>query len=135
MDFCKFDNAPERAAGHLDLRKDSSPPMRAPRHEPAILGELVELLASHPGGLRRWSVMRAIRDSRSRASRPMSLKFESQVERVFRGCCSNCAELGKNPENALFYRPEGKAGEVWAVHAERARAWLAQEPGYQHQTP
>jgi len=107
--------------------------MRAPHIERSILNELVELLASHPCGLRRWSVMRAIRDSRSRASRPMSLKFETEIERVFRGCCSNCVESRGNPKDALFYRPEGKAGEVWAVHADRARTWLAQAPGFQHE--
>lgn len=101
----------------------STPISRVPRAEPSILGELVAVLAPHPGGLRRWSVMRAIRDNRSRASQAMSLKFENEVERVFRSSCSNCGELSGNPQTALFYRPEGKAGEVWAVHAERAKAW------------
>jgi hypothetical protein len=74
-----------------------------------IVAELIKVLTPHPGGLRRWSVMRAIRADRSRASRPVSLKFEAEVERVFKA-------------SELFYKPEGKAGEVWAVHAERVRA-------------
>jgi hypothetical protein len=134
MVLCKFDTSAGRGANYIDLRKDSDPSMGAPGIEATILSELVELLVNHPGGLRRWSVMRAIRDNRSRASRPMSLKFEIEIERVFRGCCSNCGELNRDPESALFYRPADKAGEVWAVHLERARAWLSKAARYQHQT-
>ena len=91
-----------------------------------VLDELVKVLSPHPGGLRRFSVMRAIRALRDRSSRPISLKFEAEIERAFRSACANWSG-GKPPENsdALFYRPEGKAGEVWAVYADRASAWLA----------
>jgi hypothetical protein len=91
-----------------------------------VLDELVKVLSPHPGGLRRFSVMRAIRVLRDRSSRPISLKFEAEIERAFRSACANWSG-GKPPENsdALFYRPEGKAGEVWAVYADRASAWLA----------
>ena len=94
--------------------------------DPYVLDELVKVLSPHPGGLRRWSVMRAIRALRDRSQRPVSLKFEAEIERAFRSSCANWAG-GKVPEstNALFYRPDGKAGEVWAVHADRAKAWLA----------
>lgn len=91
-----------------------------------VLDELVKVLSPHPGGLRRFSVMRAIRVLRERSSRPISLKFEAEIERAFRSACANWSG-GKPPEgsNALFYRPEGKAGEVWAVNAERAGDWLS----------
>lgn len=94
--------------------------------DPFVLDELVKVLSPHPGGLRRWSVMRAIRALRDRSQRPVSLKFEAEIERAFRSSCANWAG-GKVPDssNTLFYRPDGKAGEVWAVHADRAKAWLA----------
>ena len=94
--------------------------------DPYVLDELVKVLSPHPGGLRRWSVMRAIRALRDRSQRPVSLKFEAEIERAFRSSCANWAG-GKVPEstNALFYRPDGKAGEVWAVYADRAKAWRA----------
>ena len=122
MNFYKFHSSQYR---ETPIRKEqnSGPALRRPRAEPSILSELIEVLAPHPGGLRRWSVMRAIRENRGRTSRATSLKFEDEIERVFRSSCSNCGDVKQNPETALFYKPEGKAGEVWAVHAERAQAW------------
>ena len=97
------------------------------RADPLILDELLKVLEPHPGGLRRWSVMRAIRSGRDRNSRPVSLKFEDEVERVFRSFCTDAGDAGVRElatDRAFFYRPEGKAGEVWAVHRDRAKAWL-----------
>jgi hypothetical protein len=126
MNFYKFDKPLNPAGTYREVRNghDAGPVLRGPRVEPSVLSELIEVLAPHPGGLRRWSVMRAIRDRRGRSARAISLKFEIEVERVFRNSCSNCGEMNRDPETALFYRPEGKAGEVWAVHAERAKAWI-----------
>jgi hypothetical protein len=86
-----------------------------------ILGELMIVLKPHPRGLRRWSVMRALRENRRRLARDIPLKFESDVERVFRRFCAEDAD--GNPrlvENAPFYRPRETAGEVWALSPERA---------------
>jgi len=54
---------------------------------PTIVEELIAALAPHPRGLRRWSVMRAIRKSREALSREIPLKLESDVERAFRRFC------------------------------------------------
>jgi hypothetical protein len=84
---------------------------RAPR--PTIVEELVAALAPHPGGLRRWSVMRAIRKSREAVSREIPLKLEADVERAFRQFCRN--DNAQTSGTALFCRPPEKAGEVWAL--------------------
>jgi hypothetical protein len=92
-----------------------------------ILPELIKVLAPHPGGLRRWSVMRAIRNDRERASRDIPHKFEDEVERTFRRFCADKddAETRVCPAcDALFYRPREKTGEVWALIPDRAKAWL-----------
>ncbi|MGD0191974.1 MAG: hypothetical protein ABSD74_14635 [Rhizomicrobium sp.] len=98
------------------------------RGEQSVIEELVKVLAPHPSGLRRWSVMRAIRVDRERAMMDVSPKFEDDIERVFRRFCAGYGDGKSNscpPEKALFHRPAERAGEVWAVHHDRAKAWLA----------
>ncbi len=94
-----------------------------------ILAEIIAALAPHPGGLRRWSVMRAIRRKREAVSRDVPLKFEADVERIFRQFCSDAADSGLRKSaagEALFYRPKEKAGEVWALHDDYRRRSLDQ---------
>ena len=85
--------------------------LRAPC--PTIVEELVAALAPHPAGLRRWSVMRAIRKSREAVSREIPLKLESDVERAFRQFCRGDGLRAEG--KVLFCRPAEKAGEVWAL--------------------
>ena len=92
---------------------------------PTIVEELVTALAGHPGGLRRWSVMRAIRKGREAVSRDIPLKLEADVERTFRRFCRN--DEMRASSTALFYRPAEKAGEVWALDTSYADAGEIQE--------
>ena len=90
--------------------------------EMAILKELVDVLQPHAQGLRKWSVMRAIRMQRNRVSQGIPQKLEEQVERTFRRFCADASEADNracSAENAPFYRPKGKAGEVWALIPDR----------------
>jgi hypothetical protein len=91
----------------------------APR--PTILEELVAVLAPHPHGLRRWSVMRTIRKNREAIAREIPLKLESDVERAFRQFCRGDGMRAASG-TALFCRPAEKAGEVWALDAAYAGA-------------
>jgi len=105
---------------------------RKPYVDQSIVAELIKVLASQPDGRRRWSVMRAIRADRQRDLREIPQKFEDEVERTFRHYCADFGD-GKSrtltAETALFHRPREKAGEVWAVHVDRANAWLESEHG------
>jgi hypothetical protein len=121
-----YDERPEPLA----LQRDAEVAARRTRPDQPILGELIKVLTPYPGGLRRWSVMRAIRSDRERASREVSQKFEDEVERTFRRFCAdqNVAKPEQiTASDALFYRPQEKAGEVWAIIPERAKAWLDSE--------
>lgn len=97
------------------------------RSDQVILLELIKVLAPHPGGLRRWSVMRAIRSDRDRTARDIPQKFEDEVERTFRRFCADWVDAKSRScaaSDALFYRPRERAGEVWAVFPDRAKAWI-----------
>jgi hypothetical protein len=83
-----------------------------PQTDPTIIDELVAVLAPHPAGLRRWSVMNAIRKQRQSAGRDVPLKMEADIERAFRGSCTAGAS-----RTARFRRPSETAGEVWALNA------------------
>jgi hypothetical protein len=82
---------------------------------PTIVEEIVAALTPHPKGLRRWSVMRAIRKDREAVSREIPLKLEADVERTFRRFCRDDGRPASG--TALFCRPAEKAGEVWALDA------------------
>lgn len=91
------------------------PPSGGPSR-PTILAELIDVLRAHPKGLRRWSVMRAMRDSRKRQSREVPAKLEAEVERIFRRYCADDKNFRVCDVNeAPFFRPTETAGEVWAL--------------------
>jgi hypothetical protein len=96
------------------------------RSDQLILVELIKVLAPYPGGLRRWSVMRAIRRDRESAARDIPQNFENEVERIFRRFCADAGDAKTSTcaaKDAFFYRPKEKAGEVWGLFSERAKAW------------
>lgn len=92
--------------------------------DPETLIDLVKVLALHPHGLRRWSVMRAIRAEREQSHRAIPQRIEDEVERAFRSRCADVVPKAPAVQSALFYLPKEKAGEVWAVYPERAQAVL-----------
>lgn len=92
--------------------------------EAQLLADLIQLLLKNPAGLRRWSVMRAMRTELARTNRSIPHKLEDDVERVFRRYSASPGDA-VSARQALFFRPGEKAGEVWAVHPEPAQAWLA----------
>jgi len=96
---------------------------------PSGLLDLIAVLRLHPKGLRRWSVMRAMRLKSEKAGREVSPKFEDDVERIFRRhCAGDPVRIGANDGTIeLFHRPKDKAGEVWAVDLAKAKAWLGED--------
>ena len=116
----------ERNAFHFESRVESGQASRQTRESVSTLAELVEVLSLHPAGLRRWSVMRAIRREREQSARDIPQKLEDEVERAFRRFCIDQPDgkaRGCSEDTALFYRPQEKAGEVWALIPGRGEAW------------
>ena len=95
---------------------------RVPR--PTIVEELVAALAPHPGGLRRWSVMRAIRNSREAVSREIPLKLEADVERAFRQLCRNDGMRSLRHDAVLPPRRKGRG----SLGARCQLCWRRQDP-------
>lgn len=112
------------AALFLFCRSERAMPLPRPHFvsgdniDTSIVDELVAVLAAHPGGLRRWSVMNAIRQRRRAAARDIPLKMEAEIERTFRQFCAR--DISDTLGAALFCRPGEKAGEVWALAAPPA---------------
>jgi len=109
----------------LDRVRSSEPTPARLRADQTILNDLIAVLTANKAGLRRWSVMRAMRTKAEKANRDISPKFEDDVERAFRKFCEgDPVRTGSHAATAIFFRPKEKAGEVWAVYPEKAEAWL-----------
>jgi len=95
------------------------------RSDAVILAELRAVLSAHPDGLRRWSVMQAIRKGRSHTGHAIPQNFEAEVERTFRRFCAHAMTKHSDApsKDAFFFRPAEKAGEVWALLRDRAPSW------------
>ena len=116
------------AQSSIDVLEARRPAPRPPG-ETKTVADIIAALLPHPRGLRRWSVMRAIRNDLRNASRSIPHKLEDDVERAFRHFCAPGKTGAEAPSgHALFFRPAETAGEVWAVHADRAAAWLETNP-------
>jgi hypothetical protein len=114
-------NNPERRRTLQDYERKSM--------GPSGLLDLIAVLRPHPQGLRRWSVMRAMRVRSERAGREVTPKFEDDIERIFRRHCAGDSVRAGVPQDTveLFFRPKDKAGEVWAVDLAKAKVWLGEE--------
>jgi len=115
MSIAEFDR-PESTAPRTPARK---------RYDRTLMKDLIDVLEANPKGLRRWSVMRAMRTRRERAGHEITLKFEDEVERLFREYCVN--DPPRENETRPFFKPKETAGEVWAVDAQRLTAFLERE--------
>jgi hypothetical protein len=96
------------------------------RADRALILDLISVLSQQPTGLRRWSVMRAMKTLSEKANREVSPKFEDDVERAFRRHCEGDSVhtgMADKPQ-VLFFRPKESVGEVWAVHRDKAEAWM-----------
>lgn len=106
------------------VRRAERSPSRA-RRDRTLLLDLVAVLEANPKGLRRWSVMRAMRTRRAEAGHEITPKFEDEVERLFRDYCAS--EPSRESETRPFFKPKETAGEVWAVDAGCLRRFRERE--------
>jgi hypothetical protein len=55
---------------------------------------------------------------------PMPRAFKKTVQSFLNQHTSQSSQWNKKPEDDLFYSPKGKGSGTWAVHQDRAAAWL-----------
>ena len=55
---------------------------------------------------------------------PMPKKFEQTVQSAFNHHSAQSSVFKSGPEDDLFYSPGGKGSGYWAVHRDKAEAWL-----------
>jgi len=65
-----------------------------------------------------------LRAIRRPAGLPMPRKFEHTVQSFLNQHTSQSTQWNGKTEDDLFYSPKGKGSGTWAVHHDRATAWL-----------
>jgi hypothetical protein len=75
-------------------------------------------------GRRRVLVIDDLWRLRTPSGLPMPRKFEHTVQSTFNHHTSQSSRWNSRVEEDLFFSPEGKGSGLWAVHRDRAAAWL-----------
>lgn len=101
----------------LELRKHK-------RDNPYVV-DLIAILLPHPAGLERQHVVAQIERMRRAKKLPIPKTLDAVVQSAFQGHASQYAAYrGSTDADDLFHAPRGKGAGIWAVHRERAIAWL-----------
>jgi len=88
---------------------------------------IIEVLLPHPEGLSRQDVIDRVTSKRRAAGYSLPKDVMRTVQSAFNGHHQGSSEFrrrGRKPEDAFFYPVGGKWSGVWAVDANRAKAWL-----------
>ncbi len=97
------------------------------RRQHPYLMDLIEVLQPYPRGLSRQIVLHTLEKRRQRDGLPIPPKFEQAVQSVYNRHCVDSLVFIKRKtplSEGLFHSPGGKGSGTWAVHSERAAAWL-----------
>jgi hypothetical protein len=92
------------------------------RRDNPYLADLIRALL--PGPSHRSWVIDAMEKRRKSVGLPIPAKFDAAVQSVYNRFCGD-SDIGPSREAALFYSPQGKGSGYWAVHSDRAQAWLS----------
>src|SRR5262245_45592392 len=97
------------------------------RQEHPYVLYLIKVLWPYRYGLRRADVIERIWALREPKGLPMPKNFGETIQSSFNHHTSQSAEFikrGTGSEEDLFFSPKGKGSGIWAVHPDRAEAWL-----------
>jgi hypothetical protein len=89
--------------------------------------DMIKILHGRKWGVRKVDLDAQLLEKRTADGEPIPRHFDRAVQSVLNQYSSQSAEFRKKkrgPEDDLFYSPKGKFSGTWAVHSERAVAWL-----------
>jgi hypothetical protein len=89
--------------------------------------DIIKLLHGRKFGVRKIDLDDQLLEKRTADGERIPKKFAETTQSVLNNYTSQSLvfqKAGKGPEDDLFYSPKGKNTGVWAVHADRVRAWL-----------
>ncbi|MDA0675429.1 MAG: hypothetical protein O3A88_03540 [Proteobacteria bacterium] len=96
------------------------------RQHPYVI-DLIEVLKPRPHGRARKLVLHTLEKNRQRDGLPIPPKFKEAVQSVYNRHCIDSLVFKKRKAHlseGLFYSLCGMGSGAWAVHPERAAAWL-----------
>jgi hypothetical protein len=96
-------------------------------HEHTYVIDIIRILHGRTFGMRKVDLDHALKEKRFADKEPIPRTFEKVVQNVLNNYTSQSNTFRKakrGPEDDLFYSPRGKRSGTWAVHTERAKAWL-----------
>lgn len=94
------------------------------RHENPWARDLIRVLWRYPRGGRRLVIIEEVWHLRQATNLPVPRKFEHTVQSIFNHHSSQSTVWNGKQEDDIFYSREGKGSGIWAVHRDRAEAWL-----------
>jgi len=106
--------------------------LKEARQKHPYVGDLIAVLLSYPGGLRRSLVIYELEKQRTQDGLPIPTSFEAAVQNSYNHYSEDSEVFRKRAApsaEGLFYSPDGKGSGRWAVHAERALKWLKARVG------
>jgi len=98
------------------------------KQENPYVRDLIEALLPYPRGQHRSWIIEAIEKKRKAQGIPIPVKFPETVQSVYNQHCTDSSVFRKRraPEtDGLFYAAGSKGSGYWALHPDKAKAWLA----------
>jgi hypothetical protein len=94
--------------------------------------DIIKILNGRKWGVRKVDLDGAVHEKRFTDGEPMPKKFPETIQSVLNNYTSQSLvfqKAGKGTEDDLFYSPKGKGSGTWALHTDRANAWLKRKIG------
>ncbi|HEX4370356.1 MAG TPA: hypothetical protein VH019_03330 [Rhizomicrobium sp.] len=106
--------------------------LKEARQRHPYVGDLIRVLLPYPEGVRRALVIFELEKQRRQDRLPIPATFKAAVQSSYNHYSQDSEmfkKRGAPSGEGLFYSPTGKGSGRWAVHPERALAWLKTKLG------